>query len=266
MLGLSLLTFLIAVALNSLNTMTGASCIDRPIFIGGFLGLILGDLTTGILIGAMLELIFLGVGTIGPGGQAADILGSAVICTTIGITQNIPIGAMIPFGIIIGYAGVAPSTFRLKLSEFTNKYTDKAFVEGNQRKYTFLAVSMHFVASAARYFWIIPVTMFGGNLVSAIIKRTPEVIIQGLTVAGTILPTFGFAVILTYFWNAKLAIFFFVGFTIFNYFNLDMAALFVLALCIGITDLLLKLEFGKNRAAAPGDGSSLTSEEEDFLS
>ena len=40
--------------------------LDRPIVLGPLVGLVLGDLQQGILLGASIELIFLGVASIGP--------------------------------------------------------------------------------------------------------------------------------------------------------------------------------------------------------
>ena len=46
---------------------------DRPIFVGPVIGLLLGDITTGVLIGAALEVIYLGVVNVG-GAQSTDTL------------------------------------------------------------------------------------------------------------------------------------------------------------------------------------------------
>ena len=43
----------------------GASMMNRPIIVGPVVGLILGDLHQGILIGAALEAMFIGIVTIG---------------------------------------------------------------------------------------------------------------------------------------------------------------------------------------------------------
>jgi PTS system mannose-specific IIC component len=266
MFGLALLIFLITFITSSLCSLTGASCLDRPLFIGGFLGLILGDVTTGVIIGAQLELIFMGISTIGLGGQTVDILGLAAVCTTLGITHTIPIEIIMVLGMVLGYVGNYSKKFMFYVSERAIPYTDKAFLDGNQRKYTFLAILFHFAASALRYIWVVPVIMLGGDLIAAAADITPIFVLQGISIAGGILPAIGFAVILTHLWNAKLAVFFFMGFAIMKYLEVDMMFLFVIAAGIGITNLFLQIEIGHTKSAAPSETASEKTEEENFLS
>jgi mannose/fructose/N-acetylgalactosamine-specific phosphotransferase system component IIC len=150
------------------------------------------------------------------------------------------------------------------IAELAIPLTDKAFKEGNQKKFTTLAIFFHVLASAAKQFWIIPAVMFGGDLVTVIIEKAPAFILQGISVASGILPGIGFAVILTYLWNAKLAIFFFVGFTIMKYLGVDLMFLFVIALAIGLVDLFTKSDITNKTAVS--SASSKESEEEGFLS
>ena len=67
----------------------GQPLIERPLICGALVGLVLGDLQQGIIIGATLELIFLGTITIG-GSVPADLAVGSVLATafTILTTPN----------------------------------------------------------------------------------------------------------------------------------------------------------------------------------
>ena len=53
-----------------LDNMTGVQTLSRPIIIGTFTGLLCGDIKTGIILGATLEAVFLGI--VGVGGVSVS--------------------------------------------------------------------------------------------------------------------------------------------------------------------------------------------------
>ena len=61
---------------------------ERPIFVGFLTGLILGNVTTGILIGAQLELVMLGVVFVGNATSAEPTTGAG-IAVSFAILYNI---------------------------------------------------------------------------------------------------------------------------------------------------------------------------------
>ena len=60
----ALLVALVA-AFGSLDTALGTSMLQRPIVLGPLVGIVLGDVQTGLIIGANLELLFMGAISIG---------------------------------------------------------------------------------------------------------------------------------------------------------------------------------------------------------
>jgi PTS system mannose-specific IIC component len=65
----------------------GQPLIERPLICGALVGLALGDLQQGIIIGATLELIFLGTITIG-GSVPADLAVGSVLATAFTILTH----------------------------------------------------------------------------------------------------------------------------------------------------------------------------------
>ena len=70
------------------NYLTGQSMMERPLVVGLVTGLLMGDMRTGILMGASLEAIFLGNVNIG-GVIAAEPVTASVISTTFAITSGV---------------------------------------------------------------------------------------------------------------------------------------------------------------------------------
>ena len=77
--------FLIA-GLGYLNSFFGSSNLGRPLVMSTLVGLALGDVRTGIMVGATLELVWLGVFPIGasnpPDYVSGSIIGAAYVLTT----------------------------------------------------------------------------------------------------------------------------------------------------------------------------------------
>ena len=74
----ALLDYLAVVACFFVHYILGNCLTDRPIIVGTVVGLVLGDMTTGIIVGASYELIFLGVTNAGGVVPANTALGTSV--------------------------------------------------------------------------------------------------------------------------------------------------------------------------------------------
>ncbi|QQO08532.1 PTS sugar transporter subunit IIC [Breznakiella homolactica] len=262
----ALLVFVVTAIIKATYGLLAVPLIDRPIFAGFLIGLILGDVTKGIIIGAQLELVFMGVVAIGGGDGGADYLGAAVIATAIGITQNLPVEVVLPVGITLGYAGYLFSPLRYFVGELFIPITDKHLKAGNLRKFDVIAIVGFFLAGAAQYLFVFVAVLFGGDVVTMIMEKTPVFVLEGITLSSGILPGIGLAMIISMLWSSKTAIYFFVGFFLVKYLGVDLVFLFVMALAIGLTELFLKMDLGGKASAAAAVAAPEQSEEEGFLS
>ena len=71
---------------------------NRPIIVAPLVGLVLGDMTTGIMVGATLELIFLGAVPIGA-SNPPDITSGAIIGTSFVILTGQEVGAAVALAV-----------------------------------------------------------------------------------------------------------------------------------------------------------------------
>lgn len=70
------------------NYLTGQSMMERPLVVGLVTGILMGDMKTGVLMGASLEAIFLGNVNIG-GVIAAEPVTATTLATTFAIISNV---------------------------------------------------------------------------------------------------------------------------------------------------------------------------------
>ena len=107
---------------------------SRPIVCGALVGLVLGDLKTGIILGAQLEIIFMGIVQIGT-SAGANTTGSAIICVAFailfGITQEEAIALAFPLGVVIQLF----KNFDSAIADLWQPITDKQIDKDNRDVY-----------------------------------------------------------------------------------------------------------------------------------
>ena len=217
--------FLVSLIAN-MQDFLGSSFIGRPIVTCLFIGLIFGNVQQGLIIGATLELAFLGL---------------------------MGVGATVPPDEIIG--GILATALALK-----NGYGVSVADQGEVTK----AGNMHIWASFTRVIMMALVTTIsfalGSNLVGAFVKLIPKFLIDGITVATQILPAVGFAMLINMTFSKKVAPFFFIGFVCAAYLKLDMIAASIIgAIFAGIMYLITEEIHNSNG----GNSNSATEVQED---
>jgi len=237
---------------------------NRPIFIGMVTGILLGDLQTGILVGAQLELAFLGIVAIGA-TAAADAEIATIMTAVFAISNNLPMETVIPLGITIGYATSLLSNVRLMIAELFIPASEKALANDNEKKFKLLCQVGSIIAFIAWPSLIcIAGVLIGGPALEALINNLPAFVLNGIGAAGAMLPALGISMILMLIFNKRTAIYFMSGFVVYKYLGVDMIFMLVIGLLLALTDFFISIEISKNKikaaVAAPAN------EEEDFLS
>ena len=114
--------------------------------------------------------------------------------------------------------------------------------------------------------------LVGSEATQSVINKLPDVIINGLSVAGNLLPAVGMAMLLQTLWDNKIAVFFFVGFVVTAYLELPLIATavfaFIMAFLVAQRDLQFK-KLADSRPSGVQVSDTMTPEErenEEFLS
>lgn len=245
--------FIIALIAN-MQDFLGSSFIGRPLVTGLFVGLLFGDVTQGLIMGATLELAFLGLmgvgATVPPDEIIGGILATALVLKNgygvdVALTLVLPIAAL---GLTIKnilYVVIFPA--------MTHK-ADHLIEEGKIKE----AANMHLWASFTRIGLMTVVTtvayVIGSGTVDKILKLIPQAFIDGMNIATNILPAVGFAMLINMTFSKKVAPFFFLGFVCAAYLKLDMISTAMIgAIFAGIMYIIFDA-IQKNKGQVMTDG------------
>lgn len=244
----------------------GATLFGRPIVLSVFVGLVLGDIKQGIIIGAQLELIWMGIAGIGV-STPPDYVTGGVIGTAMAIISHRGIGVAltiaVPVAVLAANLGTLVRVVNLWFSHKADKYAETANFKGINMM-LFLPTILFFLSTFIPTFLAM---LLGASKINIIINAIPKVILEGLTVAGNLLPAVGFALLLDMLFSKKMFVFFFLGFLMCSYLKLNITGIAVIAVCFAIIIVLFggnnkdKAEKENKKASA---SDNLTEGEIDF--
>ncbi|MGM0123656.1 PTS system, mannose-specific IIC component [Enterococcus sp. AZ194] len=231
---------------------------ERPLIVGTMVGIALGDLEKGLLVGASIELISLGVVQVGAAVPADMTLG-AVIATAFAILSGSNAETALTIAIPIAVLGqLLGILMRTVLASLTHR-ADLYIGEGKFKK----AQRIHIIWGTILYslMYFVPIFLaiyFGTDLVKSIVEAIPEWVTNGLNLASKILPAYGFALLLQTMLTKKMMAFLFLGFLITAYSGLGITGVALFA-CI-VAFVMYQVE-----AARSGGGGNGPTHEPDPL-
>lgn len=234
----------------------GTSLLSRPIVTASLAGLVLGDLKAGVMMGASLELAFMGMFSVGasipPDPVSAGILGAGLA---------IQAGAGTETALLLGMP-IATLTLLLEnvylifvLPLFV-RGADNAAAVGNVRKLEINHFGAGIGLSLVKAIVVMVGFLVGNQTVSSLLQMIPEFVQHGLEVAAGIIPALGFAMLAELLLNKKVAHFFFLGFFLIGYLNIPVTGIAIFGLILVIIILGMKQS---NLTVAEG-----VSDDEDF--
>ena len=212
---------------------------ERPLVVGFLIGIVLGDVKTGLMIGGSIELLYLGVTYVGA-AIPPDATAGAAIATALAIMSGLDAKAAsamaVPVAIATGFLSMFMWTIYISLMH----KGDKAAEEGDYKaieKMTYLGVLGFFLIGFIPAFLAV---FLGVDVVKTLVALIPEKVMISLQVAGGMLPAVGFAMLFNMMFDKKLVPFFIIGFALAAYLKVDLiaAALFGLAAALLYVQLI----------------------------
>lgn len=223
----------------------------RPIVVCPLLGLILGDLQTGLALGASIEALFMGSVSIGayipPDATSAGVLCTAYVIL-LGLDTEVAVGLAMPIGTLV----LALSNLFQPITNWLLSFVPKFAVEGNGAKLT----ALHFFIAlyvAPVYFAVIFFAVYlGSDAVAWITNTVPEFVLNGFGAAANILPVMGFAMLLRLIYRKELLPFLFLGFLMTSYMGVPVLGVALIAIIIAVLTMGI---FDNKPAAAQIEGA-----------
>lgn len=271
MLGTALLAALSAFISIGSNYMFGQCMSERPLVAGMIAGLIFGDPTTGVIVGAALEAIFMGAVNVGGAVTAEPVTATTlavVFVVVMHMDQGVAIALAVPIGLL---AGLLYEFIHLSLSSLGAPFIDRAAASGKESNIKLV----HYLGWLIKYgICCIPTflgVLLGAEPVSQMINQVPDAVIAGFSASGNLLPAIGMAMLLKMLWDKKLSVYFLLGFILVSYLGLDMVGVAAFAAVIVVVsalrdkqDLDLQHAIGSG-SAQPSTNATEQSDEEAFF-
>lgn len=220
-------------SLLSIEWMNGHFGLSRPLITGMLTGLVLGDITQGIMIGATLQLIFMGINGVGaavPPDQTIGTLIATAFAILTGQGAEIALTLAIPVAVAAQALDIFGRTFTTVFIHMADKFAEK----GEYRKLEmahYAGLLVHFVRVSVIVF---PAIYFGVDAVQEFIGMIPASVLRGLEVSGGMLPAVGFGMLLTMLNIPYLFPFYFIGFALATFGGFSTIGVTILAVSIAL--------------------------------
>ena len=240
-------------------------CINRPIVVAPIIGLVLGDVKTGIIMGASLESIFMGISAIG-GAVPADACSASVIA----VAYTILTGASAEEGLAIALPiGTVMASFNSIVMSLVNSplaaYWENLAVK-NMKQFKVQTLSWMAISNLIPTVVLFLAIAFGVEGLNSALNALPAWVMTGLTSASSMMVGVGFAILTSMIWDGEVGVFFFVGYALAAYAGLGTVPIAIFGAAIAVTMFFTNRNIinAKKELQASGAQASGSSEEDFF--
>ena len=237
----------------------GGTCmVMRPLVVAPLVGLALGELNTGLLTGASLELVFMGAMQIGVAVPPDVIVGAGLgtaFAILAGEGAETALALALPISILAQSIKVAIFIVRSWFMDFAMQLAKDANIRG--------LVMLNWgglLLQCLMYFAVgFVAILVGSSAVSAFVDSIPDVIMNGLTLAGNMIPAVGFALLLQPMMGTRNCIYFILGFVLAAYLGLPTMAITIIGVVFAFVAVY------ERGSAAPAAAAASSTEEDDLF-
>ncbi len=227
----------------------GSTMHNRPIIVAPLVGLVLGDWQTGVVIGATLELVFMGAFPVGA-SNPPDFVSGTIISTAYVILSGSEVTAAVilavPIATLVLLFDNIQMTFVLTwASHLADKYAEAGDIKGVERVQRIFGIGNKVVLALVVGLGYI----LGVPMIEKILSYVPEFVTYGLDVAAGVIPAIGFAMLARMMISKKTAAFLVLGFLLAAYLNISVTGIALFGLVVA----LIYVNFMGNKEVAADD-------------
>ncbi|MCI0373552.1 PTS mannose/fructose/sorbose/N-acetylgalactosamine transporter subunit IIC [Lacticaseibacillus paracasei] len=218
-----------------------------PLLWGFLTGLILGDAHNGLIVGAQLQLMSLGVANLG-GSSMPDYTVASIISVAVSITTGKGTAAGLAIGLPVGMLAM---NIDILIKLLNSGIARRAKTLADEKKFGRMRCLIPVSTFIFGLEGMVPVALavaFGKPVVESVLNFMPTWFTVGLNVAGGLLPAIGMAMLLAYMPMNKYGYWIIIGFTLAAF--LKMPVLGVALFGIAAAVHLFKSESSKNAMVA----------------
>ena len=258
----ALLVGLVSVIVMLDSRLLGRLNLERPLIGATLVGIVLGDVQTGLAVGATVELMCMGLVDVGA-AVSVDMKLGAVIAAAFAVQTGTGAETALTIAVPIALLGQLLGVFFRSVIAVLSHMAD-ADIEAGKFKH---ALHLHIVWGTILYslMYFVPTFLaiyFGTDFVQQVVNMVPAWLNTGLQVSSKLLTAFGLALLLSIMLtNRSMWSFFFLGFLAAAYLNLSVTAIALFSVIVAL--VLQELKFG-NGPAAQAAGASGGAQDDDY--
>lgn len=250
-----ILVFLVA-CIAGMGSILDEFQFHRPLIACTLIGLVLGDLKTGIIIGGTLEMIALGWMNIGA-AIAPDAALASIISTILVIAGGQDIGTGIALAIPLAAAGQVLTIIVRTLTVVFQHAADRVAQSANLGALTTIHISALLLqAMRIAIPALIVAISVGTSEIQHLLDSIPEIVTKGLNIAGGMIVVVGYAMVINMMCAGYLMPFFYLGFVTAAFTNFNLVALGVIGIVIAILYIQLSPKYNQSQVANSQNNSS----------
>lgn len=213
----------------------------EPIVTGFLVGCILNDVQQGLIIGAQLQLMWMGAVGIGPTAQL-DIGTGGTIGVAVALTTGTGAETAIMFGVPIAILMQFCSTILMTLYSGFMARVDTEIDNFNLKAISFY----HYLVGVCDFLMYAILTFivmyFGNSAIEGIINALPDWANSGLTAVSVMLPCTGFALLLNIILDKSLIPYFIIGFIPAAFVGRDLSMIGIVSIAFAIAWIIFELK------------------------
>ena len=231
----AVLIALVAVLTELDGNIFGENKMREPIVTGFLVGVILGDVSKGLMLGAQMQLMWMGATAIGP-TAGLDIGTGGTVGAAVAISTGTGLESAIMFGVPVSVIMQFVNTLIMAAFSAVMLEADKAI----ERLKLGRLAALHWMCvlnSAIKTFALIFMLMYlGGDLIDGIVNGLPAWASSGLNGIAALLPCLGFALLMNIIMDGSLWAYFIIGFVpaAFVGFDINMVGMAAIAVAIAL--------------------------------
>ena len=247
-----------------LDGIFGFQTATRPIVLGTLTGLLCGDLTTGVVMGAELEAVYMGISGIG-GVTAADYRSATSIAVGLTILSGISIEEGIALAAPIGVICLGLMNVTVAFCNVLEPVYMRIAKEGDVKKYNRLMwIQTFFLQHLIDTLVIFLCCYLGTAAIQVVFDNIPAWVLTGLGASGGMLVVVGLCLISQALWSNALPFYVLLGFVLSKYLNLPIMAIAIIGAFLAFMVFQRNYQLKKATANMNVTDTVTTSEEDDF--
>jgi PTS system mannose-specific IID component len=190
-------------------TLGGWYTLGRPLIAGFVIGIILGDIPTGILMGAAVQAVFIGLITPG-GSMPGDVNLAAYIGIPLAMVSGLDTTFAVSISVLLSLVGVLCVLLVVTVNCLFVHRMDKEIARGQLDRAARTPIVGQITNFAVRFVIIFIACYFGQTFTTNLAGSLPVAVVGILGMFGTLLPLVGFSILLCYIVKKKTDLLYYI--------------------------------------------------------